>query len=103
MDEGAYALVTGGTIEPLPDGAVEAILKRFGKPLDPDVELVDVAVLPLAEGQLRHVRHLARYDVIARDFLVLDRDGEESLCALATIVAGALDHLAKRFSAADRT
>jgi hypothetical protein len=45
---------------------------------------------------LRHVRHLAGYDVIARDYLVHDRgDGTEPLCAMATRVAAALAHLAR--------
>lgn len=117
-DGDTFVLVTGNVIEPLPDGAIDAIMKRFGKPLDPDVDLVEVAALSLPSGRLRHVRHLARYDVIARDFLVLEseeslsagaapsppiRAGEPALCALATVVAGALAHLAKSLGARGRT
>ena len=101
--EGGFVLATGARVEPLPDGAVPAVMNRFGKPLDADVELVEVAALDLGDGRLRHVRHLARYDVIARDFLVLEFEGQEPLCALATNVAGALAHLAKLTSSPGRT
>jgi hypothetical protein len=92
-DEGAFTL---------PDGALEAVMSRFGKPLDVSEQLTPVGALELGDGRmLRHVRHLARWDVIARDWLVLEVAGEEPLCALATTVAGALGHLAR--AAARRT
>lgn len=79
----------------LPEGALDAVMARYGRPLDADVTLVDVDALELDGGKrLRHVQHLARYDVIARDFLVLEAPGTDALCALATTVAGALEHLA---------
>jgi hypothetical protein len=91
---GALALVTDAGTFPLPEGALDAVMLRYGAPLDPASQLVPVAILPLGEGRaLRHVRHLATYDVIARDYLVYDAPGKEPLCALATTVAGALDHL----------
>lgn len=80
----------------LPDGALEAVMARFGKPLEPTERVVSVDALELGGGRkLRHVRHLARYDVIARDYLVLEAPGDEPLCALATTVAGALAHLGR--------
>lgn len=87
----------------LPDGALEAVMVRYGGPLDADVTLAEVDALELDGGKrLRHVRHLARYDVIARDFLVLEAPEEDALCALATTVAGALEHLADAKSRADQ-
>lgn len=80
---------------PLPEGALAAVMARYGGPLADDVSLVEVDVLDLGDARLRHVRHLARYDVIARDFLVLEVPGEDPRCALATTVAGALEHLAR--------
>lgn len=81
---------------PLPAGAVEAVMARFGRPLDPSADLVAVAALEIGQGKvLRHVRHLARFDVIAKDFLVLECPGTEPACALATIAAGALAHLGR--------
>jgi hypothetical protein len=91
-------LVLGGDHEAfvLPHGALEAVMARFGAPLDPSSRVVSVAMLELGSGRaLRHVRHLARYDVIARDYLVYEAADREPLCALATTVAGALDHLGR--------
>ena len=97
-DDGGLALVSEDGVEPLPDGALDAVMRRFGQPIDPAARLVDVAALELLEprgARLRHVRHLARFDVIARDWLVLEVPGREPTGALATTVAGALSHLAR--------
>jgi hypothetical protein len=91
-------LVLGGDDEAfvLPHGALEAVMARFGAPLDPSSRVVSIATLELGAGRaLRHVRHLARYDVIARDYLVYEAADREPLCALATTIAGALDHLGR--------
>jgi hypothetical protein len=99
------ALVAGDETLALPEGAFAAVMRRFGGALEPGESLVAVASLDLGYGEvLRHVRHLARYDVIARDYLVYERrDEAEALCALATTVAGALEHLARaRASAGER-
>ena len=81
--------------------ALEAVMKRFGAPLEPAEPITTVAALDLGDGSaVRHVRHLGRYDVIARDFLVYDAPGREPLCALATTVSGALVHLGRATSAA---
>ncbi len=96
-DAGMLAVVDGTEGDlPLPKGAVAAVMARFGAPLDPEEEsrLIAVASLDLGEQRtLRHVRHLAHWDVIARDYLVYDDGQTESVCALATTVAGALQHL----------
>ncbi|AKV00630.1 hypothetical protein AKJ09_07293 [Labilithrix luteola] len=82
----------------LPSGAVAAVMQRFGGPLEASERVVDVGALTLDDGaSLRHVRHLARYDVIAKDFLVYETSDAEALCALATTVAGALAHLGRAF------
>jgi hypothetical protein len=41
------------------------------------------------------VRHLAGYDVVKRDYLVLEAGGTEALCAPGATVAAALQHLAR--------
>jgi hypothetical protein len=95
---GALALVNDEGTFPLPEGGLEAVMVRYGAPLDLDAapKLMLVGTLALAGGRaLRHVRHLATYDVIARDYLVYDAPGKEPLCALATTVAGALDYLGR--------
>jgi len=81
---------------PLPHGALYAVLARFGVPFDEDARSSLIATLRLAEGEsLRHLRHLAGYDVIARDYLVYEHPNGEALCALAATVAAALLHLGR--------
>src|SRR5580700_7274443 len=93
---GVLALVgDDGTLE-LPDGALDATMARFGAPFETAEQAAVVGALDLGGGRvLRHVRHLARFDVIARDYLVYDAPGRDPVCALATTVAGALDFLAR--------
>jgi hypothetical protein len=93
---GVLAIVTDEGTFALPDGALGAVMARFGAPVDSASKVAAVAMLDLGDGRmLHHVRHLAKYDVIARDYLVYHAVGMEPLCALATTVAGALDHLGR--------
>jgi hypothetical protein len=86
-DDGTFAL---------PDGALDAVMQRFGAPFEPASQVARIAALDLGEGRtLWHVRHLARYDVIARDYLVYETADRVPLCALATTVAAALGHLGR--------
>ena len=78
----------------VPHGALAAVLTRYGAPFDDGAQSSLVATLQLAAGEsLRHVRHLAGYDVIARDYLVYEHPDGETLCALAATVTAALLHL----------
>jgi hypothetical protein len=86
-DDGAWSL---------PQGALHAVLSRFGAPFDAEARSSTIATLLLPAGEsVRHVRHLAGYDVIARDYLVYERLNDETLCALAATVAAALLHLGR--------
>jgi hypothetical protein len=100
--DGGLALVTGSRSEPLPDGAVEAVLARYGKPMA--IALDQAAVeesLELGLGRrLVRFRFRPRYDVIARDYLALSVPGEDPVCELAVAVTGALEHLARSWAAA---
>lgn len=79
----------------LPEGAVPAVFRRFGRALDPAIELVSER-FALGDGSLlTRLRHRARYDVIARDYLVWLPPGAEALVELATSVSAALTHLAR--------
>jgi len=98
-----YLLETEGTLKignedasvALPGNALAVVMARYGAPFDPEAPIADVASLVLTGGRtLRHVRHLAGYDVIARDYLVYEGPGLTPLCALSTTVARALEHLA---------
>jgi hypothetical protein len=78
----------------LPAGALRAVMLRYGAPFDAEAAVESHGSLELgAEVSLRHVRHLAGYDVIARDYLVYTEPTLEPVCAMATNVAGALRHL----------
>jgi hypothetical protein len=80
----------------LPEGALDAAMARYAAPLETSEPLIPVAMLDLGRGRvLRHVRHLARYDVIARDYLVYETAGAEPVIALAATIAGVLAHLSR--------
>jgi hypothetical protein len=96
LSDGDLALVSDDGTFVLPEGALGAVMARFGAPFDQSSRIATVASLELGERRaLRHVRHRGAYDVIARDYLVYEVVGQEPLCALATTVAGALDHLGR--------
>jgi hypothetical protein len=80
----------------VPPGALEKVLERYGAPFDSEAPIAVVAELELGGGRrLRQVRHLAGYDVVPRDYLVLDRGEGEPLCCFGATVAAALQHLAR--------
>ena len=95
MTNGVLTLVRGDEAVPLPSRALEAVMARYGAPFDPEASITVVGTVDLGEGRsVRHVRHLAGYDVIARDYLVYDGPDGEPLCAMAATVARGLEHLA---------
>jgi hypothetical protein len=93
--EGALVLRVGD--EPpacLPEGVLDRVMARYGKPLAPGIAL-DGPRLDVGQGRfLCLLRHRARYDVIAKDFLVFCAPQEEPVAELAIAVTGALVHLA---------
>ena len=96
VSDGALEIVTDGRALPLPPGALGAVLARFGAPFDAAARISEVARLDLGTHEtLRHVRHLAGYDVIGRDYLVYERPEGEALCALAATISAALLHLGR--------
>lgn len=82
----------------LPFALVEAVFERFAKPLDPTIVPRGIRLQVGSSGALVHLRHLARYDVVARDYVVLERPGKEPLAELCTAIAAPLVHLAERAS-----
>lgn len=104
FEDETLTLSVGTEVFALPDGALEAVMKRYGKPLDArEDEMMIDARLQLGEGRaLVRFRFMRRYDVIARDYLVLYAPDAEPLCEMATSVTAALDHLGRRFAASAR-
>lgn len=95
LDGDALWLVSDEGELPLPTGALPAVMRRYGAPFDQDARSMTQGRLELpGAASLSHVRHLAGYDVIARDYLVYTEPGSDATCAMATSVAGALRHLA---------
>jgi hypothetical protein len=98
IGEEAGALLVRVGKEPvvaLPILALERVMERYGRPLADGVPLEGPRI-DLGEGRsLCRIRHLARYDVIAKDFVVWSAPGREPLAELAVAVSGALVHLAK--------
>jgi len=90
-----------GTDALLPGAAVEAVMQRYGKPLDPAHDEAGGEAITLGVGKsLERMRFRAAVDVEARDYLVLRGTGEP-LAALATGVAAALRFLARRRAVID--
>lgn len=95
-EDGDLVFESEDALVALPPETLASVLARYGAPYAPEGRANEVAALELGAGaRLRHVRHLAFHDVIAKDWLVFERDGDEPCCALAVTVAGALAHLAR--------
>ncbi len=87
--------IDSGPVLPLPDGALERVMHRYGRPLADDV-VAEGPALDLGGGRaLRRLRFRPRYDVIARDYLVFEEPGVEPVAELAVAVTAALVHLAR--------
>ena len=90
----AVRLVAGEVQGRLPVRAVEAVMRRYGRPLDERIE-PDGPLLDLGGGRaLQQMRYQAPVDADARDYLVWRAPGEDPLAALSNGVAAALRHLA---------
>lgn len=88
-------LLYEGKVCELEPEVVFAVFDRLARELD-DAVALEPHAFELGQGAtLRALRHLARYDVIARDYLVLERPNQVPLVELATSITAALVHLAE--------
>ncbi len=79
--------------------ALDRVMCRYGRPLDPDIVL-DGEALELAGGhRLRRLRHHAPVDATGRDYLVWERPEHEPLAVVATMATAALRYLVLRITA----
>ena len=94
LAEGRLVLADdAGTGGALPIDALDRVMVRFGRALDPEIALTG-PVLACGNGRvLRRLRFHAIVDAEARDYLVWERPGEEPLAVIATTAAAALRHL----------
>jgi len=87
-----------GTAGALSIAALDRVMCRYGRPLEPDIALAGDA-LELPDGRrLSRLRYHAAVDAIARDYLVWQRPGEPPLAVLATHATAALRYLVARLS-----
>jgi len=81
---------------PVTGEVLHRVFARYGAPFDTGARVTVVGELVLGTGStVRHVLHLAGYDVVPRDYLVLDDGQGEALCALGATVIGPLLHLGR--------
>lgn len=87
-----------GTNGELSVAALDRVMTRYGRPLDPEIGR-DGESLALPGGYtLRRLRHHAPVDATGRDYLVWERPGSEPLCVVATMVTAALRYLVLRLA-----
>jgi hypothetical protein len=97
-NDGVLFLVDDRGEHPLPEQALAMVMERYGKAIDPPFPPI-LETLALPDGaKLVRFRHLALYDVIARDYLMYQVPEKEPVCELATGVTAALSHLARAAS-----
>jgi len=78
--------------------ALDRVMCRYGRPLDPEIRLAG-EVLELPGGhRLRRLRHHAPVDATGRDYLIWERPDQEPLAALATMATAALRYLVLRLA-----
>jgi hypothetical protein len=89
----------GGSSGPLPMAALDRVMCRYGRALDPAIDLAGEC-LELGDGRrLRRLRHHAPVDALARDYLVWERPDEEPLAVIAAHATAALRYLVLRLDA----
>src|SRR5689334_17163507 len=79
----------------VPVAFLDGVMKRYGKPLDDEVELTG-SRLEVRDRKLAILRYRPRYDVIAKDYFVYAIGNETPLVELATSVSAALTYLVRR-------
>ena len=85
----------------LPAEQVLAVMRRYARPLDMPLPppAADEDAVTLADATLRCVRLRAAVDVIANDWFVLERAGDETLAIAGPLFAAALAALARAVAA----
>jgi hypothetical protein len=84
--------VEGSSRTEIPLAILDGVMRRYGRPLAEDVPL-EGPRLEVGGRALAILRYRPRYDVIARDYLVVASEGQTPVAELATAVTGALAHL----------
>ncbi len=94
VDGDAAILHVGRCSARLPPTAIQAVMQRYGKPLQAPLETIERIALP-GGTTLARARFRPRYDVIAKDYAVWTSEGGETFAELSVTVAAALRFLVK--------
>ena len=87
-----------GTCCELSVGALDRVMTRYGRELDPAITLTgDVLALPGGQ-RLRRMRYHAPVDATGRDYLVWERPGAPPLAVIAAMATSALRYLVLRLA-----
>jgi hypothetical protein len=78
----------------MPLRVLEAVFRRYGRPLELEIAPVGPRLQLSDSVTIMHFRYLARFDVIAKDYLVWIYQERETLAELATGIVAALSHIA---------
>jgi hypothetical protein len=85
-----------GPVGELSVAAVDQVMRRYGRPLDPEVPLEGDS-LTCGTCKLRRLRHHAQVDAEGRDYLVWEHPDEEPLVCVGATVTAALRFLVARW------
>jgi hypothetical protein len=88
-----------GTEGELSIEAVDRVMVRYGRALDPDIALDGEALAFANDHRLRRLRYHSPVDTEGRDYLVWERPNEEPLAVVATMATAALRYLVLRLAA----
>ena len=78
--------------------ALEKVMGRYGRPLDPDIAVTGESIALAAGVKVVRLRYRAPADAEARDWLVWQAPGAEPIAALSNGVAAALRYLVLRIA-----
>lgn len=99
LDDNRVQIVsTDGTHGALSIAALDKVMTRYGRALDPEIRS-DGEVLELPGGyRLRRLHYHAIVDAEGRDYLVWEAPGGDPVAAVATMVTAALRYLVLRLA-----
>jgi hypothetical protein len=86
-----------GAAGELPVTAVDQVMRRYGRPLDPGIALEGDS-LPCGACTLRRLRYHAMVDAEGRDYLVWERPDDEPVVCVAATATAALRFLVVRWA-----
>src|SRR5687767_11196853 len=78
--------------------ALDRVMCRYGRPLDPAIRLEGDALDLPGGHRLRRLRYHTPVDATGRDYLIWERPGQEPLAVVARMATAALRYLVLRLA-----